>query len=170
LSSVRGQGEVRGSRPRHGCRPHRRWSGRPSPPPDIKLPEFYVRTFLHPFRHSSTWREALGAWFANEPFRVTVGDVLGFACGRSTLSSSSTTTARQPGRSTARCGRISRTRTQPRSQIAGAVVVDEHLRSLHADKVTRRTPAVRQSEQSMGAGTCHRGVSVTLVDSLKFRA
>jgi hypothetical protein len=29
--------------------------------PDIKLPEFYVHTFLHPFRHASTWREALGA-------------------------------------------------------------------------------------------------------------
>ncbi|HEX5116300.1 MAG TPA: hypothetical protein VFW65_13980 [Pseudonocardiaceae bacterium] len=34
--------------------------------PDIELPEFYVRTFLHPFRHASTWREALAAWFATD--------------------------------------------------------------------------------------------------------
>lgn len=34
--------------------------------PDIKLPGFYVRTFLHPFRHASTWREALGAWCATD--------------------------------------------------------------------------------------------------------
>lgn len=34
--------------------------------PEVKLPEFYVRTFLHPFRHASTWQESLGAWFATD--------------------------------------------------------------------------------------------------------